>query len=109
VLDRVTVTDRYDEDNQAFGLCTVQAVPKVLIVTNRTQPDDPFQAALRSQGIDFVVWPAVKFPREAAGLKDFSCVVFDDVPARDFAPGALSALERYNKEMGGGFVMLGGK
>lgn len=109
VLDRVTVTDRYSEDNQAYGLCTVQAVPKVLIVTNRTQADDPFQAALRSQGINFEVWPAVKFPREHTALKEYSCVVFDDVPAKDFAPGALSALERFNKEMGGGFVMLGGK
>lgn len=108
-LDRVTVTDRYSEDNQAYGLCTVQAVPRVLIVTNRTQADDPFQAALKSQGILFEVTTAALFPNEHVKLNGFSCVVFDDVPAKDFAPGALSALERFNKEMGGGFVMLGGK
>lgn len=108
-LDRMTMADRHEQDNEAMGLCQVQPVPRVLIVADKGQPEDPLPAALASQGILHEITTPAKFPRELPGLAGYACVIFDNVPAKDFAPGALDAVERFNKESGGGFVMIGGR
>ncbi|MBI4864216.1 MAG: VWA domain-containing protein [Candidatus Riflebacteria bacterium] len=108
-IDPAQVRDTFGRDNEAFAVCQVQQVPRVLVVTRDPRPDQPFLAALRAQRLTHDTMLPAGFPTRMDALTGYSSVVFDNVEAREFPAGSLPLLERAVKDYGGGFVMTGGR
>lgn len=88
------------------ALITVAANPHILFVS-------PFE---RSVVADVLSRKQIRvesirpgdFPVAMESLATYQGVVFEDVPARDLPAGALVLLDRWVRELGGGFILSGG-
>lgn len=92
--------------NEAEALVRVTGEPAVLYVTRSPAPHAV--TALRQQGFSVDVRPVSGIPGDLGGLVHFDAVVFDNVPAYELSLARMEAVERYVRDAGGGFLMIGG-
>ena len=64
--------------------------------------------ALQAAGLDVAESTPAALPSDTAGLAQYAAVVLIDTPAQTFSPRALSALQSYVRDLGGGLVAVGG-
>ena len=93
-------------NNESETLVRVTGEPAVLYVAQN--PAQSALAALRSQGINVEVRTSDAMPAEVGELVPYDAVIFDNVPAYDLSVPRMEAVERYVRDTGGGFLMLGG-
>ena len=100
--DSVAANDR--------GLAVVRgsAPLRVLCITPGGR-DDRLTRSLRAAGLEVEVAAPALAPLSLAALDGVRCVVLEDVGAGELPTGALGALERWVKDLGGGLLMTGGK
>ncbi len=101
-----TLDDPIAINNESEALVRVTGEPAVLYVAQ--DPAEPVLAALESQGINVEVRPSDAMPTEVGDLIPYDAVIFDNVPAYDMSVPRMEAIERYVRDTGGGFLMLGG-
>jgi Mg-chelatase subunit ChlD/CheY-like chemotaxis protein len=82
--------------------------PRVLLVEGSTAARRPLAEVLRKQGFDLESVAPGALPAEATGLATRDAVVLDDVPAKEVSPEAMTALETWVREKGGGVVFVAG-
>ncbi len=92
--------------NEAEALVRVTGEPAVLYVTPTPAPHAV--TALRQQGFVVDERPISGIPDGVGGLIPFDAVVFDNVPAYELSLARMEAVERYVRDAGGGFLMIGG-
>ncbi len=96
-------------NNRAQGFTQVAGKGKFLFVDQlggapgRILPD-----TLRSRGLELEIIAPDRFPTSLTALQRYDGVIFQNVPADDIRPFQQRQLVRYVKELGGGFVMIGG-
>ena len=93
-------------NNEAEVLIRVSGEPGVLYAA--PSPSGHLVTALRQQGFLVDVRTTSEIPHDLGGLVPFDAVIFDDVPAYDLSLARMEAIERYVRDAGGGFVMIGG-
>ncbi len=104
--------DHLDKNNSIMNYIYVAGEGKVLLVTN---PDgDPrdyekLVQAIREGERDVSVIDAFEFPQSALSLMPYDAIIFVNVPADMFDEAQLQAAHNAVREMGVGFVMIGGK
>lgn len=122
-LDRVTLDEGFHEfeaiiaakddtqleNNIARGIVRVSGKPKVLLVEGEEREARYLAEALDGEGIDVEIRPESGVPADLNDLLNYEALILSDIPAERFAPGAMEAVKTYVREMGGGFVMLGGE
>jgi uncharacterized membrane protein len=101
-----SLMDSIAVNNEAETLIRVSGEPSILYVAN--DPTEPALRALASQGINTVVTSVESMPSDVNELVIYDSVVFDNVPAYDMSVPRMEAVERYVRDTGGGFIMLGG-
>jgi Ca-activated chloride channel homolog len=84
----------------------IRAATRVMLVTPRSH--SPLAHALTHKGIRVDVRLPSQFPVAVQDLHGYQAVVFEDVTYGAFAPHALATLERFVRDLGGGFVIAGG-
>lgn len=99
--------DRVPENNRARAVVRVTGPFRVLCVTPAGR-SDRFTRALASVGIDAVVTAPSSAPLSLDRLEGFGAVVLEDVAAADLPAGAMAAIERWVRHLGGGVLMTGG-
>jgi Mg-chelatase subunit ChlD len=101
-----TADDPIPQNNEAEALVRVTGEPSVLYVSS--DPARPVIDALRSQGIRTEVRTTNDMPDDIGGLVPYEAVIFDNVAAYDMSVTRMEAVERYVRDTGGGFMMIGG-
>ncbi len=99
--------NRSEVNDKAAVVGEVIGRPRVLIVSN-----DPSAALSRALGSNHLAIDTVgpsELPAGADGLRKYDLVVFSDIPSRWISPQQEAAVVRYVKELGGGFIMVGGE
>jgi len=85
---------------------TVGGKTRVLLVTGRPHPLLP--TVLKSREIEVDVRPPSRAPSEIDELRNYHCVVFEDLTGSTIGKRQLEALDSYVRDFGGGFVLVGG-
>ncbi len=111
VIDPAPGTDGRKENNVALGDIFLRGEGRTLVVTDpQGRPEEvrAFADALRRGQRVVEEQAALDFPREAAALLPYDCVIFDNVPADAFDPAQLQAVRDAVFNQGVGFLMVGG-
>ncbi|APZ94200.1 VWA domain-containing protein [Fuerstiella marisgermanici] len=100
--------DSFLDNNIAAGLVFTTGQPKVLMIEGDPELAKPMQWAMKEEGIQLDVRPAVGMPDSLTELQEFEVLILSNVPATDLTAGQMDIIRSYVSELGGGFIMLGG-
>jgi Ca-activated chloride channel homolog len=103
-----TDDDTVQENNRYRTSVRVRGEPAVLYVSGVDDSSPQLLAALAVQGITVAAVHPESIPTDLQSLLHYDAVVFDNVPAFDISIASMELLERYVKDAGGGFLMIGG-
>jgi len=113
----VTYALRLDEiaedtfkDNNAFSVTVdVPGRPTVLYVEGQPQRASYLMSALNAQQFDVDLRAPAAFPASLRELERYDFVILSDVPHEAFPLPAQELVERYVRDLGGGFLFAGGE
>jgi uncharacterized membrane protein len=85
----------------------VRGRPRVLLVGSDST--GALSRALKADHLSVEPIGASELPENAESLRVYDLVIFSDIPRRRVSTQQQQAIARYVKDMGGGFVMIGGE
>ncbi len=100
--------DTFRENNDYRATLEVPGRPLVLYVDGHPERASYLSGALTAQQFDVDVRGPSAFPGSLGELERFDFVVLSDTPKEALAPGAEELVERYVRDLGGGFLFSGG-
>jgi uncharacterized membrane protein len=83
--------------------------PRVLIIDKTPTQAEPLAQALRASDFEVETRPSDGLPTTIEGFEAFDLIVFSEAPAADFSDDQMKTLEKWVRDFGGGFIMLGGE
>jgi Mg-chelatase subunit ChlD len=101
--------DRFSENNAIGTTAVVPGRPSVLIVDAEPQHVRELASALHVADFEVEVRSTGAIPRSVAELARYDLFMLSDVPADRVSAEQMDAIERYVRDLGGGFMMLGGQ
>lgn len=99
--------NRSEINDKAAVVGEVIGRPRVLIVGN--DPSAALSRALSSNHLSIDTVAPTELPASAEALRKYDLVVFSDIPSRWISAAQEAAVVRYVKDLGGGFIMVGGE
>jgi len=81
---------------------------KILFVSENTDSDSNAVRALHQQGFSVDRINPVSLPQDLASYMQWSCIIFDNVPAHRISYQTMILIEQFVKHLGCGFIMIGG-
>lgn len=105
------IADTRPENNKAQAFTLTPGAGAVLIVRSIDAPlsGTPLEGVFAEARIGFRVIPSGELPRDPLEYRNYDIVLFDGVPAHEVDESAQRLLVSFVKDMGGGFVMIGGR
>ena len=107
--------DTYPQNNVLSAFSLVEGPPRVLIVAADSFPPSQggegggyLMAALQAAGLVVEESTPGALASDPAGLAEYAAIVLVDTPAQALSPRALTALQSYVRDLGGGLVAVGG-
>ncbi len=100
--------DRFEANDRFETTVIVPGRPSVLYVEGAEGRGTYLASALTAAGFDVDVRTARGIPTSARELERFDFFVLSDVPADEVSMTQVDAIDRYVRELGGGFMMAGG-
>jgi len=100
--------DNRVQNNEAAALVQVEGPPRVLLLEGKPEEARNLQEALKATNILAEVSPAANAPTDLTGLSAYEAVILVNVPARDLPSKFLTTLPAYVRDLGKGFIMIGG-
>lgn len=85
----------------------VAGSPRVLLLTAR--PHSPIAAALAAKDFTVDTQTPAQLSASPDELLSYNCIIAENVVAGDLTPAAMTALQRYVRDFGAGFVLAGGR
>jgi Mg-chelatase subunit ChlD len=96
------------QNNREQTVVRVAGPPAVLYVHGGPNPAQPLLSALRTQGMNVRVVSVENIPERLRQLARFDATILDNVPAYELSLERMRQFERYVRDLGKGFVMVGG-
>jgi Ca-activated chloride channel family protein len=104
------IADDTFHDNNAFSVTVdVPGRPTVLYVEGQPQRASYLMSALNAQQFDVDLRAPAAFPASLRELERYDFVIVSDVPEEAFPLPAQELVERYVRDLGGGFLFAGGE
>jgi uncharacterized membrane protein len=100
--------DGFVQNNSREAFALVEGRPKTLYVYGDRQPSQGLARVLAEGNFAADVRTANGLPTTLAGFQNYDLVIFDNVPAASLAQEQMKMVQSYVKELGGGFMMIGG-
>ncbi|MBI3820744.1 MAG: VWA domain-containing protein [Planctomycetes bacterium] len=97
------------ENNIARTAVRVAGRPKVLLVERESAQARYLEDALTAAEIQVEVRPPGGIPAEMNDLLNYDVLIFSDISADQMTLPQMDMVKRYVREMGGGFIMIGGE
>lgn len=107
-LDQIG-SDTFAENNKVAATIDVPGRPAVLYVEGTPQHAGPLSSALTAQQFDVEVRPPVGFPGSLKEMERYDFLIVSDVAKDQLAISAQDLIERYVRDLGGGFLFAGGE
>src|SRR5205823_5823508 len=101
--------DHFAANNQAAASVAVKGKPRVLYIEGEPPSAAYLSNALRKENIDVEVRGPGGLPSSPRELARYDLVLVSDVAASFVGAEHMDALERYVRDLGGGFIMAGGE
>jgi Ca-activated chloride channel family protein len=100
--------DTFQQNNTREAFAIVEGKPKTLYLYGDPKPSPAIVRVLSEGNFAADVRPAAAMPTMLAGFQDYDLVIFDNVPASSLTPAQMKMAQSYVRDLGGGFVMIGG-
>ena len=97
------------ENNIARAAVRVAGRPKVLLVEREPAQARHLEEALQAAEVQVEVRPPQGVPTEMNDLLNYDVLVLSDVGTDQVNTSQMELIKRYVREMGGGFIMIGGE
>lgn len=106
--------DRFDDNNTYVRTVEVDGRPQVLYVEGESRSRSYLQRALDRErndlaNFDLEVRTRHAFPESAEEMANFDMIILSDVESQYVSRNAMRAVERYVRDLGGAFLMVGGE
>lgn len=101
--------DKFAENNAYSVTMDVPGRPTVLYVEGQPHRASYLTSALSAQQFDVDVRAPNAFPGSVKEIERFDFVVVSDVPKERLSIGAQDLIEKYVRDLGGGFLFAGGE
>ncbi|MFY9555140.1 MAG: VWA domain-containing protein [Blastocatellia bacterium] len=101
-------SDAFIQNNIREAFAIVEGRPKTLYLFGDSRPSPAMLRVLVEGAFDAAVRGAASAPVTLAGFQDYDLVIFDNVPASSITPLQMKMIQSYVRDLGGGFVMIGG-
>lgn len=101
-------SDIFVQNNSREAFTIVEGRPKTLYVYGDAQPSAGMRRVLEEGNFAAEIRPAAAVPTQLAGFQDYDLVIFDNVPATVLTTGQMKMIQSYVRDLGGGFIMIGG-
>jgi Ca-activated chloride channel homolog len=101
--------DKIVDNNEAMTFVDVRGRPLLLYVEGEDNQAHYLVEAMAREGIQLQTRPVDAFPQTLQDLAGFDGIVLSDVPAHRLSERTMSNVRDYVEQLGGGFVMVGGK
>jgi Ca-activated chloride channel homolog len=100
--------DTFQQNNTREAFAVVEGRPKTLYLYGDAKPSPAVLRVLAEGSFAAEARPAAGVPATLAGFQDYDLVIFDNVPASAMTPAQMKMAQSYVRDLGGGFVMIGG-
>lgn len=101
--------DRFKENNDYAVTIDVPGRPAVLYIEGQPQRANYLTSALAAQQFEVDVRPPNAFPGSLKELERYAFMILSDVPKEKVSISSQDLVERYVRDLGGGFLMAGGE
>ena len=96
------------DNNAADGLVYAAGKPRVLLIESNPDLARNLTWALEEEDVLVDLRPARGIPENLSDLQNYEMLVLSNVPATDLTSRQMDVVRSYVRDLGGGFVMLGG-
>ncbi|HEX4338537.1 MAG TPA: VWA domain-containing protein [Polyangiaceae bacterium] len=100
--------DTFAANNRVSTSVDVPGRPSVLYIDGQPQRASYLSSALGAQEFDVDVRSAAAFPGSLEELERYDFFILSDVPAEQVSLSSQALVERYVRDVGGGFLFAGG-
>ena len=100
--------DMVAQNNRAISFVNVVGDPRILLVSDRPEQDQPLAEALRSSKLDVLITDLSGFPESLAEMQSYDAIFLSNIAAGDLGGEAMRRLESAVKDFGVGLVCVGG-
>ncbi len=101
--------DKFPDNNRFAATIDVPGRPSVLYVDGTQEQAHHLSGALTAQQFDVDVRSAAGFPQSLKELERYDFVIVSDVAKDQLELAAQDLIERYVRDLGGGFLFAGGE
>jgi Ca-activated chloride channel homolog len=101
--------DEFAENNNYAVTVDVPGRPTILYVEGQPQRASYLMSALTAQQFDVDVRAPGAFPASIKELERYDFVILSDVPKEAISLASQEVVEKYVRDLGGGFLMAGGE
>jgi Mg-chelatase subunit ChlD len=106
---KVDGEDHFAKNNSFVYSANVRGKPRILYLEGEQRARHYLQRALRDENFEVETRGEFGVPTSLKDLEGFDLVLMSDVPALNVSDGQMQLIDRYIKELGGGFIMAGGE
>lgn len=109
---RVTIEPEVDgerQNNEGVAFTEILSKPKVLVLEAEKGEGENIFNILKSSGIDFKTANSLSAPTTLEELSYYKSIILCNVPVHKLPKGFLDNIESYVKDIGGGFIAIGGE
>ena len=106
---RVAGKDAVKANNSYVYSADVQGKPQVLYVEGEMRARHYLQRALRNENFEVETRGKRGVPNSLEEFDRFDCVLLSDISAVNVSTKQMKLIDKYVKELGGGFIMAGGE
>jgi Ca-activated chloride channel family protein len=107
-LDEIA-DDKFAENNRYATTIDVPGRPTVLYIEGTPEHAGPLSAALTAQQLDVDVRSPVGFPGSLKELERYDFLIVSDTAKEQVSLESQELIERYVRDLGGGFLFAGGE
>lgn len=96
------------KNNQASSFTNVNDKPRILVIQDKEGEADEIIKMLNASGIDYDLHRSGSAPTTLENMSKYKSIITCNVSAENLTDKFLNLLEPYVKDLGGGFIALGG-
>src|SRR5262245_43750617 len=101
-------SDTFVQNNSREAFAMVEGQPKTLYLYGDARPSPAVVRVLADGNFAADIRAVSAAPGTLAAFQDYDLVIFDNVPASALTPAQMKMVQSYVRDLGGGFVMIGG-
>jgi hypothetical protein len=101
--------DSFEENNVFRQPVVIKGRPRILYVEGHSPSMEYLKKALTQEGLLADIGGVEQLPSTVAEMDKYDALILSDVDPKTMSPQQMQTIETYVKDLGGGFIMVGGE